>query len=108
MNSLEEELNKLAEEITLEQPNIQKLQEDLLQPNQNKNRLERINIGGLFLAHQNRIYSFIRFSKIVDVSKLSEKAQTLHSTIADEVEKILPMIKNQEDLPPEIKEFLSK
>jgi len=108
MKTLEEELNIIADEITLEQPNIQKMQEELLLPQQNKNRGERINIGASFLAQQNRIYSFIRFSKIADSSKFSDNAKKLHSTISDEVEKILPLIKNQDELPPEIKEFLNK
>lgn len=108
MNSLEQELNQIAEEIRQQQPKILKLQQELLTPNKDVNRNEKINVGFSFMSFNQLTYSFTRFYKIADVSKLSETAKQLAMQLLDEIKELKPFIEKQQELPKELQDFLNK
>ena len=108
MNTLEQELNQIAEEIKHQQPQILKLQQEFLLLNKQVNRNERINVGFNFMAFNQLTYSFTRFYKLADVSKLSETAKELATQLIDEIKELKPFIEKQQELPKELQDFLNK
>jgi len=106
MNTLEQELNLIALEIINERPNIEKAQQELINTSQPKNRGEKINLGFNFMKFNQLTYSFIRFYKIADKSKLSQESINIANTFVDEIEEAKKYIK-QKDLPKELTDFLN-
>lgn len=107
MNTLEEELNIIAIEILEEKPKILKLQEELINSKAPKTRGNNVNIGFNFMKFNQLTYSFIRFYKISDISKLSKESIEVAKTFLDEIEEAKKYIK-QEELPKELTDFLNK
>ena len=107
MNTLEGELKLNALEILEETPKILKLQEELINSKAPKTRGDNVNIGFNFMKFNQLTYSFIRFYKIADKSKLSQESIEVAKTFLDEIEEAKKYIK-QDALPKELTDFLNK
>lgn len=106
MNSLEQELDLLASEILTEKTNSLKLEETLF-TSQYKNKEEKLNSTFNFMKFSQMTYSFMRFYRIADVSKLSDQTKELALSIIEEVAETKKLLTSVE-LPKELKEFLTK
>lgn len=102
MNRLEQELDILAVEILSEQNKMSDL--EILK--EKTTRGERIDVGFNIIKFNQLVYSFMRFYKIADVTKLSDNTKELVLTLIDEVEQAKKLLKTEE-LPKEMQEFLN-
>ncbi len=101
MNNITEEINKIAEEMEVA---VTKLSTSITP----SSRMEKLSVGTHYYELIGLQYSLLRFYPLAIQEQLTEKAKTFYTELMKSKTLMEEMMKEKEDAPKELTEFLNK